>query len=187
MAAALLIALPLISCAIPAEIHSGDIAFPVPEGFEAVTPLTNESDVVRLFARRSSTTAEPDTWLTIRQTQASTGAVEAAAAEPSRGVLGRYSERLHGLDVAVLQDRLTTNDSVYLQSRAQFPAGSGTLEVDLKSRSLQDQEMKEIMRAILAAAAAQRTENQQDFSGWGAMFLCLVLAAALIIIACGRR
>lgn len=172
--------------AIPVEVHEGGVAFTVPDGFEEMAPLTNEADVVRLFARRPSATADPDTWLTIRQ-QAGTGAVDAATAETGLGVLGRYSERLHGLDVAVLQDRLMTNEAVYLQSRAQLPVGAATLLVNLKSRSMEDREMKELMRAVLASAADQPADSENGFNDWIPLFICLGLAAALLIIAIGRR
>jgi len=172
--------------AIPVEIHEGDIALTVPEGFEEITPLTNESDVVRLFARHPSPSAEPDTWLTIRRAPVTTGTVSDATTDTNSGILGRYSERLHGFDIAVLQKRLTSNDAVYLQSRAQIPAGANALLVDLKSRALEDHEMKDLMRTVLASAAARPAENQETFN-WGPMFLCLALAAALIILACARR
>lgn len=177
----------LPALAIPVKVGDGNIAVTVPEGFEEVQPLTNEADVVRLFAHRPSVAAEPDTWLTIRQAPAANGAVESSNAEADRGVLGRYSERLHGFDVAVLQDRLTTNETVYLQSRAQLPVGAATLLVDLKSRSMEDREMKDLMRAVLASAAARPAENENRFDDWGPLFLCLALAAALIIIAAARR
>ncbi len=179
--------LPLAAAAIPIEVHEQDLALTVPDGFEEMAPLTNDPDVVRLFIRRPSTTGEPDTWLSIRRIEPPGPASEwHPDVVGSNDIMGRYSERLHDFDVDVIQSRLNAEDAVYRGSRARLPGDSASYQVDLVSRSMEDQEMKTLMRTVLASASAAE-EQTASFTGWGAMFLCLTLGAALIVLAFARR
>lgn len=181
--------LPFSVSAIPVQIQEHNLSLTLPEGFEEMAPLTNDPDVVRLFVRRASPAEEPNTWLSIRRLPPSaTKSNDWAPTNTGGSLLGRYGERMRDLDVADLQTRLMTNDTVIIESQAPLPMGSVPLQLDIRSRAMEDLEMKKLMRTILASAAAQ-PEDRRDTShnGSGAMFLCLVLGAALIVIACGRR
>ena len=184
LAAALL---PRPSAAIPVEVREQDVSLKLPDGFEEMSPLTNDPDVVRLFVRRPSTNDEPDTWLTLRKPRA--GDTNAAGwLPPDSGVaLGHYSERLNDLNVDILQSRLQTNDMTLLESSARLPVGAAPFQLDLRSRSLEDREMKTLMRQVLASANTSATPPREEFKGWGSVVLCLVLGATLIVIAFGRR
>ncbi len=180
---------PLSVPAIPVQIQEHNLAFTLPEGFEESAPVTNDPGVIRLFVRRASPADEPNTWLSIRRLPAP--AVKPADRTPTNTsdlLLGRYAERLQTLDVEDLQTRLMTNEAMVLEGQVRLPMGSVPLQLDIKSRVMEDREMKKLIHTILASAASQPEERRETSSkGTGAMFLCLVLGAALIVIACGRR
>lgn len=180
---------PLVASAIPVQIEEHNLSLSLPAGFEEMAPLTNDPDVVRLFVRRASPADEPNTWLSIRRLPAATG-TPGAWVPSNTGVqlLGRYAERSRSLDVDALQTQWLTNETLVLESRARLSAGSVPLQLDIKSRAMEDRELKELMRTVLASAATQADERRgPSKGGWGAMFLCLLLGSALIVIVCGRR
>lgn len=187
--AAWLCAAALPATAIPIQVHEQDVSLTVPDGFEEMTPLTNDPEVVRLFVRRPAGTEAPDTWLSIRRGGSNVNAVtDWQPGASGSQVLGRYSERPRDLDIAVLQTQAASNEAVIRQSQARLPSGDTPYRLDLRSRTMEDQEMKAIMRSVLASAARQQEgPPKPSFNGWGAMFLCLTLGAALIVIAMGRR
>lgn len=174
--------LPGYAPAIPIEVHDPEVSLTVPSGFEEMAPLTNAPEVVRLFVRRPGPEEAPDTWLTIRKS----GSDWTPPADGS-AVLGRYAERLNNLDVEVLQSRVSSNAETLRESQAQMPVGTALLQINLKSRAMEDHEMKDLMRQVLTSASTQPPEQRERFQGWGAVGLCLLLGAVLIVIAFGRR
>ena len=174
--------------AIPVQIQEHNLSLTLPEGFEEMAPQTNEPDIVRLFVRRASPAEEPNTWLAIRRLPAA-GATNADWAPAADGsLLGRYTEQLPLLDVDALQATVRTNEAMLRERQGHLSVRDVPLQLDIRSRDLADREMKELVRGIVASAAVQDEEPRETSSrGWGAMFLCLVLGAGLIVIACGRR
>ena len=180
---------PWAAPAIPVQIKEHNLSLTLPAGFEEMAPLTNDPDVVRLFVRRASPADEPNTWLSIRRLPASIATPPAwAPTNAGAALLGRYAERLQTLDVDELRARMKTNEALLLESQAPLAGGSVPLQLDIKSRAMEDREMKELMRTVLASAATQAEEGRDPPGrGAGAMFLWLALGAAVIVIACARR
>lgn len=176
----------------PVEIKDADVTLVLPEGFEQEGGAqTNASaEVVYLFTRRQAEEEPPDALLTIRRIGSNDPpdiVLWASNSTLSAENLRRYSERLNETDIEVLAARATNEPNAMAESTARLTLGTNTIQIDLKSREMRDNEMKEVMRRVLAGAAPTGPPPQDEgFKGWGAVILCAVLALAILVVVMGK-
>jgi len=174
---------------LPIELKEKEFTIVLPEGFEESQPQTNENaDIIRLFTRREAAAETPETWLTIRRLETHTPAplLGPASQADSGETVRRYTERLNQADIEVLSARVTTNASSLAESAALLPLGPNTIQVDLKSRTLKDKEMDEIMRQVLASARPASAPEESGVPKWGMAILSLVLGFVVLLVALGK-
>lgn len=188
----LFLALTLPAPAIPLEIRDS-ISHAIPAGFEAI-PATNlhpEALASQVFKLQGSDDTTPPTWLSIRRVSTSgTNVMRDARIDPSDDfkVVGRFSERLYNLDIAILESELQTNDITLRRRSAQLPSGTDVFLLDLQSPSLKTNEMDAIMRHVVKAIAEQNSATpRSEVQGWKSAVVCLLMVAMVFVVAIARR
>lgn len=182
---------PLMTHAIPVADQPLGGTFPAPAGFEAipVTNVTPDSIGGQFFVMRGSN--EAPSWFSIRRLPGdhpeSNDLAWSSDSDELR-VVNRYSERLGGLDLDILEAELVTNDITFRQRSIQFSMASERFLLDLRSPSLKTNEMDEIMKQVAKTIAIQNaTVPREEVQGWRNAIVCLAMVAMIVVVAIARR
>lgn len=188
----MLLSLPIPGRAIPVEERNQGVSLPLPAGFEE-TSATNDSanaSLGQVFVLRGSNEATPPSWLSIRRLDHShTGdAFQWQNDSNEFKTVNRYSERLGNLDMDVLIAEWTTNNIMFHQRSILFSTASDRFLLDLRSPSLQTNEMDAIMRRVIRTLAIKSSSPPPvEVQGWQNAVICLVMVAMVFVVALGKR
>jgi hypothetical protein len=178
-----------VAGAIPLEIREPGYTLTLPEGFREVLGNDNRPEARRFFVSGSSADGRSNTYLTIRRLtndQEPESRPEERAQEIK--VLGRYSERLNNQDIAVLVAQVATNDTFAIEQSATVPIAPGTLLLDLRTHTEDDQKAQALMRNIIRSLATQAQQaDRPEIQGLRGALVCLTMVAIIFVVAMARR
>ena len=187
----ILFTLPVLTHAIPTEAGNRKVTLPLPAGFQEV-PVSNVApDALpgQLFLLRGSNAAAPSAWFSIRRlSDRPSNTVQWHSPASDLKVVGRYSERMGNLDLDILDSESTTNNTLLRQRSIQFSLASDRFLLDLRSPTLQTNEMDAIMKQVVKTLASQKNATTpEELEGWRNAIICLVMVAMIFVFAVARR
>jgi hypothetical protein len=175
--------------AVPLEITEPGFTLTLPEGFREIPGGANNPETSRLFVRGSADNAQSNTYLTISRLAADGGPGDPPdSARQGMRIIGRYSERLNNHDVAVLVAQVTSNDTVAIAQSASVPVAPGTILLDLRTHSEDDQAAQALMRKIIQSLATQSHQPPAaEIQGWRGALVCLGMVTIILVAILARR